>query len=191
MCVLITLLIVAAIGTPGTSSGGPSGGLRSSAAPASVSIERSSSSRRYLRLQGLEFALTIEPSCPSKMHVDTISISAADTRKTLRAANIQSLEIIETTLTIPRRQLASLPVAGFCSNDTNGAEEKTIRVHGAYTANISLRCVADNGADDGSRQESIVYATQVLDVTLNCTSGKTAHPDKSEAQDVSSAATER
>ena len=41
------------------------------------------------------------------------------------------------------------------------------------------------------RKVLIVDATQVLDVTLNCTSGKTGELDDPDAQDASSTATER
>ena len=178
------LLIVAAIAAPLTARSGPSGGLVAKVEAVTVKIERSSASRRYVRFQSLEFALTIEPLCPANMRADSISISAADASRTLRNSDLDAQPTVETTLTIPRRQIVPLPVAGFCSVSESSRESReTLQIQGAFTASISLRCVNDE-------RESIFYASHPLDLILSCESDE-QDGDASTDQDASSTSTER
>lgn len=182
MRALFISLIVAAIATPFTARSDSSGSLEAEAEAVTIEIQRASASRRYVRLQSLTFPLLVKTSCPLTMRADSISISAADASKTFGASDLDAQGIINTTLTIPRRQVVPLAVAGFCTHD-EPAQGGQLKVPDAYTATISLRCSSE-------KQVSIVYASQPLDIVLFCESKE----DEAEAridQDASSTSTER
>ena len=63
---------------------------------------------------------------------------------------------------MPARQVAPLPVNGFCLADGKGTKE--VLVSDVVTVNLSLRCANDEGA-------SIPYASQALAVALSCDTG--------------------
>lgn len=132
------------------------------AQPAVVTVEPLPDGRRLLALPALEFELIIAPQCAPEMQADSISISVADTGKTLGSGDIDGQTSVATSITIPLRQISPLAVAGFCSasqsDDTTPTE---LLVKDAFTANVSLRCA-------GEGKQSIVYASQALSLSLQC-----------------------
>jgi len=132
--------------------------------PATVAITAQRAGRRLIQLPALEFSLTIEPKCENDMRVESISISVADTRKTVTAAEA-SESVVVTTLTLPGRQTAPLAVVDFCRSDEDQSQSsREILVREAFTANLSLRCTNDE-------RQSVVYSSQALDLALSCESG--------------------
>lgn len=131
--------------------------------PAAIAIAPQETGRRLIQLPALEFSLAIEPQCESDMQAESISISVADTRETVTVVDADA-SIVTTTITIPSRQAAPLAVLDFCliDEDQNQASRETL-VRDAFTAHLSLRCA------NGDRQ-SIVYASQALDLALRCES---------------------
>jgi hypothetical protein len=117
--------------------------------------------RRLIRLPALEFAMTIEPQCATNMQAESISISIADTRKTLGAADIDGQSNVATSITIPRQQVAPLAIDGFCQAGENSSTESDLQVMDAFTAHISLRCT-------GEDTQTIVYVSQPLALSLRC-----------------------
>ena len=131
--------------------------------PAAVEISPQATGRRLIRLPALEFSLTIEPQCESNMQVESISISVADTRARVTIAEADEA-IVATTLTLPRHQTAPLPVVDFCQIDADqNLDSRELLVRDAFTAHLSLRCSNDE-------RQSIVYASQSLDLALHCKS---------------------
>ena len=129
--------------------------------PAAVEIAPQAAGRRLVRLPALEFSIEIEPSCDNNMRAESLSISVADTRETVAVANDDD-SVITTTLTLPGQQTAPIAVVDFCQIEearTQGLQELLIR--NAFTAHLSLRCTNDE-------QQSVVYTTQSLDLTLLC-----------------------
>jgi hypothetical protein len=129
--------------------------------PAAVEVTPQAAGRHLVRLPALEFLLEIEPQCDNNMRAESLSISVADTRETV-AFTDNDERIITTTLTLPRQQTAPLAVVDFCRVDEDqslGSQELLVR--DAFTAHLSLRCTSDE-------QQSGVYASQSLDLTLLC-----------------------
>jgi len=138
--------------------------IRVQSEPASVAITAQRAGRRLIQLPTLEFSLTIEPQCDDDMRMESISISVADTRKTVTAAEADDA-VVAATLTLPGRQTAPLALVDFCQTDEDqdlGSRE--ILVRQAFTAHLSLRCTNDE-------RQSIVYASHPLDLALRCESG--------------------
>lgn len=127
-----------------------------------VVIEPVPDDRRLISLPSLNYALTIEPQCATDMRAESISISVADTRKTYTTAAIDGQPVVEVTLTIPRQQIGPLAIQNFCRSDQSDATAiRILHVKEAFTAQLSLRCANDTA-------QSIVYASQPLDVDVQC-----------------------
>ena len=129
--------------------------------PAAVEVVPQAAGRRLIRLPALEFSLDIEPQCDTNMRAESLSISVADTRETVAVAETDEA-VVATTLTLPRHQTAPLAVVDFCQTAADqGMRSQELLVRDAFTAHLSLRCT------NGERQ-SIVYASQPLDLALRC-----------------------
>ena len=148
-------------------------------APAEVTIDRQSAGRRLIALPEIGFPLRLQPDCAPGMMLDSLSISIADTRRTFRAADFSAAAVIETKLRIPRRQVSPLAVDGFCSAGAAESNSATaVKVAGAYSASVSLRCASD-------AEQSVVYDTVALDVTLHCAATDSVAADGASGSDVS------
>jgi hypothetical protein len=162
-CRLI-LLFLAAASTSTTARSDTMSQIKVLSEPATVEITAQPAGRRLIQLPALEFSLTIEPQCESDMRVESISISVADTRKTVTAVEADK-SIVATTLTLPSRQAAPLALVDFCQSDEDQSRSsREVLVREAFTAHLSLRCSNDE-------RQSIVYASQALDLALRCESG--------------------
>ena len=82
--------------------------------PALAPIQPLAEGRSLVRLPALEFEFGIEASCGPERAVKSVSISVADTRKTLESDEIPLGETVSTAFTLPARQLAPVAVDGFC-----------------------------------------------------------------------------
>lgn len=129
------------------------------AEPALVSIRPLPVGRKLVRLPSLDYEIRVSAQCGGAHLAESISISIADTRKTLMADELEESTELVTRITIPARQVAPLPVDGFCS--ANNTAQRELLVHDAVTAHLSLRCTSHEG-------ESITYATRPLAVALRC-----------------------
>lgn len=127
--------------------------------PALAPIQPLAEGRSLVRLPALEFEFGIEASCGPERAVKSVSISVADTRKTLESDEIPLGETVSTAFTLPARQLAPVAVDGFCPESQVAGSSLLLR--DAVTAQVSLRCTGEGG-------DSITYASQSLDVTLVC-----------------------
>ncbi len=154
-------LILTAIAAPDTVHSDAVGHLIGKAEPMLVEIRPSSAARRYIAPQRLEFNLIVEPSCPTDMWIGSVSVTAADTRKTFSGSDFDEQTRIETTLVIPRRQVVAIAIDDFCREDETAGKRL---IDAVYTATLSLRCVSDG-------KQSIVYLTQPLGVILSCVNG--------------------
>lgn len=150
------------------------------AVAAVVSIEPISDDQRLIALPALQYALTIKPRCATDMRVDAISISIADTRRTYSGNEIGQQPLVEVSLTIPGQQIGPIAIQEFCRADQSGTDGRRIlHIKDAFTAQLSLRCANDNA-------RTIVYASQPLDVALECVSNS-SESAPSAGQDASSA----
>jgi hypothetical protein len=95
----------------------------------------------------------------ARLAAGSLSISVADTRRTLNGKTIDGA--VETTLSLPRRQSARLRIEDFCRQDDEPQASESLLVADVFTARLSLRCAVDE-------KHSIVYSTLPLDVKLEC-----------------------
>ncbi len=132
------------------------------AGPALVSIKPLPVGRKLVRLGTLNYKIQVNAHCGGAYLAESVSISIADTRKTLLAEELEESSELVTNITIPARQVAPLPVDGFCS--ATNTVQRELLVHDVVTAHLSLRCTSEQG-------ESITYATRPLAVTIRCETG--------------------
>lgn len=143
--------------------------LRVHAEPAVASISPRPRHRRLISLPDLEFPLQISARCGAGRMPESISISIADTSKTIRGEDLPVAAALDTSVRIASRQIAPLALPEFCV--TEYETQRSLLVTTALTAQISLRCVKDD-------EHSIVFRAQALDVVLNCETGAAATPDQ-------------
>lgn len=133
--------------------------LEAEAARADASVRPMVAGSKNLQLPSLDFRINVEARCPDGKVAESLSISVADSRITLRRDEIADTNNHTVDLTIPASQVAPLSVENFCLAEDGGSQE--LLVEDAFSAHLSLRCSSEDG-------ESIVYATRPLPVTLVC-----------------------
>jgi len=158
-------IISATIVAPTAVNSEPIGHLTGEAEPVLVEVTPSSIPRRYVAVQDLEFSLIVRPSCPANMQIDSVSVTTADTSRTFSGSDFNEQTQIETTLIVPRRQVAAIAIDDYCREDEISAKkQEDLQIAAAYTATMSLRCINDD-------EQSIVYQAQPLGIILSCVSG--------------------
>lgn len=155
---IICLMSSAALANAGVAAA-ESALLNAKAETVSVPVARLAAGNEYIALPALEFKLTIDAACPGGASVESLSVSVADTRRTLSGKNIDGT--VETTLSLPRWQSARLRIEDFCRQDDEPQGSESLVVADVFTARLSLRCALDE-------KHSIVYSTLPLDVRLQC-----------------------
>lgn len=144
-----------------------------------VEIDAVAEDRQLIELPNLQFELAIKPMCGAAGRVESISVSAADTRHSYGVDDINEQAIINAPLSIPGQQLGPLRIGDFCRTAiANSAEDLEITIRGALTAHLSLRCLND-------KEQSITYASQALDVILRCNNVDDASIESPEDQESS------
>lgn len=128
-------------------------------APAVAPIQPFAEGHRIVRLPALDFQFDIQASCGAGKAVKSVSISVADTRKSLDGADIAEGASVNAVVSLPARQIAPVVVDKFCPATAVGGDSLLIR--DAITAHVSLRCASEDG-------DSIIYSSESLDVTLVC-----------------------
>lgn len=134
--------------------------LEIAAEPAVVTITPLAGGRRLIRLPALEFRLDITARCPADRVAKSVSISVADTSKTLGREAFDGDSFVRAEISIPPKQVAPLAVDGFCPLEGE-SQHDSLLIRDAVTAHLSLRCTGPHGDEIG-------YATHGLDVTLRC-----------------------
>lgn len=121
---------------------------------------------RFINLPDIDFEFELQPECPAATEPISVMLSIADTRATLRGADMRAGPIEPVVLQVPASQIAPVAAESFCrvaDSDTGDplfvASELTVPE--ALTVHASLRCAAAN-------TESIAYFSRSLDVTLRC-----------------------
>lgn len=148
--------------TTGIAGGDLSDRLLVDAQAAVVEIDSVSNNRQLIALPTLQFSLVLEPVCAATAHIESISVSAADTRQTYGVDDIGKQPVVEATLSIPGKQLGPIRIGDFCRTTVaSTAETRELTIEGALTAHLSLRCASDE-------EHSITYVSQALDIILQC-----------------------
>ena len=113
---------------------------------------------RLVNLPALEFALRAAIKCKGKPV--SVTLSVADTFRTLTDADLANERAAETILKVPAQQLTLASSSRFCiADDPESADE--LLVHGFATAHASLQCQRDDAT-------SAHFASAPLQVRLTC-----------------------
>jgi hypothetical protein len=112
-----------------------------------------------VRLPDIEFRLSLSPDCASGGRPESLSISIADTRKTLDSEELQATDTVDVVIRVSAGQLAPLALAGFCVDPES--EGESVLIASALAAQASLRCSRDEN-------QSIVFAATPLDIQIDC-----------------------
>ena len=137
-------------------------GLRVESSAAVAVIKPVPESRRLIQLPALKYDLRVAAACEAGQHENTVSISIADTNRTVDGSTFSDGGAVDIELIVPGRQSSPVVVDGFCRDSGESDTSPEIaRIEGAVTAHLSLRCA-------GEDQDSIVYASEPLNVTLQC-----------------------
>ena len=123
-----------------------------------VDVGERSAGRNFVRLPSLDYRFDLAANCPADLEAKTISLSIADTRKSLATNEISNEETISVAIRIPAAQIGPIAVDGFCV--AAGAQE-TVRIPAVLSVQASLLCANE----EDSR---MIYASRSLDVTLSC-----------------------
>jgi hypothetical protein len=176
MAKLLFLLISAAMGT---TDGILPEHLLVDAQAAVVELDAVADDRQLIRLPNLQFELSLKPMCGAAGHVESISVSAADTRQNYDLDDINEQSVVDVALSIPSQQLGPLRIGDFCRTTTaNSAADMELTIRGALTAHLSLRCLSDE-------EQSMIYVSQALDVILRCNNIDDASIESPEDQESS------
>ncbi len=119
---------------------------------------------RFIRLPSLEIEFSVRPSCPGDSQPQSVTLSVADTRKSIGVENLTARQIATITLQVPAKQIAPIAAADFCrisGDDGSVYEGKELTFADALTAHASLRCSADS-------DDSITYVSHALNVKIRC-----------------------
>ena len=137
--------------------------------PAVAVLSLQHGGRNLVRLPDIEFRLGISMHCANNGQRESLSITIADTRKTLRTEVLGTGEPIELVMGIPAGQIAPLALQGFCVDAA--AEGESVFIASALALQASLRC-------SQGEEQSIVYAAEPLDIRVDCihSAGATAEP---------------
>ena len=100
----------------------------------------------------------ISLTCTADLEPVTVSLSIADTRKSLATKDISNTGITSITMTIPEAQIGPIAVNGFC---VAAGVAESIRIPAVLSAQASLLCANDEGS-------KMTYVSRSLDVTLLC-----------------------
>lgn len=133
-------------------------------------IEPREAQQRVAELPEFTFDLRVAIVCAAG--TESLTLSVADTFKTLNKEDIGTSRSAETSLRVPARQLTLGTGKNFCT--TGGAEETSdeLVVPGLLTAFASLRCTGPEGP-------SMHYASAPLKVRLICARGPSETQDSS------------
>ena len=133
--------------------------LRVDAEPAVAKLAIQQEGRTLVNLPQLEFRLSITPHCAAGGQPESLSITIADTQKSLRGEDLQSATSIDVSMLVSANQLAPLAVQEFCVDAASVGESRLLTA--ALAAQVSLRCAR-------AETQSIVFAAEPLDIRVEC-----------------------
>lgn len=129
------------------------------AEPAVAVIALQEGGRKLVQLPELEFLLSVSPRCAANGRPESVSITIADTRETLRGEALQTSTTVDVPVRVAANQLAPFTLREFCLDPAAAGD--SITLSSALTAHTSLRCAR-------GEQQSIVFAAEPLDIRVDC-----------------------
>jgi hypothetical protein len=132
-----------------------------------VTLPERAPGRRELQLPALEYQLQIHARCTLDRVPQSLLLSIADTRKSIAATGIVADGVTKTSFQVPASQIPPVAIEKFCVVAENQAvrpagSAERLTIPAALSLSVSLLCA---GTEDGV----MTYASQPLDVSLECT----------------------
>ena len=141
-----------------------------------VSVGQREPGRGFLALPQLDYSFSLQPACADDWTAGSLSLSIADSRIYIDPAALDaSASSVEAKLSVPARQLAPLPLSGFCeaampadepAGDLSNGEPviaagQSLKITAALSAHAALLCESED-------QQRMTYVTKALDINLVC-----------------------
>ena len=123
-----------------------------------VEIDVRPAGRNFMRLPSLSYTFELVVDCAADLTPKAISLSIADTRKSLAPSDIAVDEMTSISLTVPAAQIGPIAMEGFC---VTSSEQESLRIPAVLSVQAALLCANDTDSH-------MVYASKPLDVTLSC-----------------------
>jgi hypothetical protein len=133
--------------------------LRVHAEPAVAVLAVQQAGRNLVRLPDIGVRIGITPHCANNGQPESLSITIADTQRTLGAAELQATETVDVDMLVPASQIAPLALQGFCID--TAAEGESVLIASALAVQASLRCSRGD-------VQSMVFAAEPLDIRVDC-----------------------
>jgi hypothetical protein len=136
-----------------------------------VVISTRPAGRNFMRLPSLDYLFAIDAQCPAELQPSAITISIADTRVSLRGADLSVPMPLRIPVTVPASQIGPIPVDRYCTANQAETPEPNLPIPAVLSAQISLLCAGESDSE-------MTYASNSLDVVLQCVSasGEEAEP---------------
>lgn len=135
-----------------------------------VAVAPQTAGRRLVGLPAIEFALRAAIQC--KGEAVSLTLSIADTFKTLGKERLEDERSASATLTVPARQMALAASSRFCIDGDNESADELL-VPGFATAYASLRCSHEE-------RVSAHFGSAPLQLRLSCLRADEDPQDSSE-----------
>jgi hypothetical protein len=129
------------------------------AEPAVAVLAIQQGGRNLVHLPELAFELRVSPHCAERGERESLSITIADTRTTLRGDALPAGKNIAVSMRVSASQLAPFALQDFCIDPAREGESTLLGA--ALTAHGSLRCAR-------AEKSSIVFAAAPLDIRVDC-----------------------
>ena len=129
-----------------------------------VTVSTRPAGRNFLQLPDLTYEFVINLTCDENRRPESLSLSIADTRITLAADVLAGSDPVPIGISVPAGQIGPIPLAEFCIDEDGqqlAGERASLTVRSALSAQVSLLC-----SDEATNR--MTYASQTLDVVLNC-----------------------
>lgn len=133
--------------------------------PAVAIISMHEGGRKLVHLPELEYMLKVSPRCAGGARPESLSVTIADTRKTLSGEALLAGDPVDMSMRISANQLAPFALQEFCTNQESAGE--SLLLTSALTVQASLRCARNE-------KQSIVYAAEALDIRADCIQSATS-----------------
>jgi len=129
------------------------------AEPAVAVLAIQQGGRNLVHLPELTFELQVSSHCAERGERESLSITIADTRTTVRGDELRAGKRIDVSMRVSASQLAPFAMQDFCVDPAR--EGESLLLGAALTAHASLRC-------ERAGRPSIVFAAEPLDIRVDC-----------------------
>ena len=121
-----------------------------------------------MRLPSLPYSFEIKTLCESGLNPTLLSLSVADTRRSLQAEELADAQTASLAFTIPAAQIGPIALNQFCVQTQEHAELLTLP--SVLSVQASLLCASDT-------KRRMIYASAPLAVSLECVAPSKESPE--------------